>query len=127
MFLTLIIILSFSYNAKADTTYVFCANNSGTEWNWLYDEHGNKVEINGFWGTTPLSVSVNSHYLQYFEVDENSLIGYKLRCQSRGMHAHPADGSLSDWFLFKVIKPDSSSYTTQGTFTPVRELRIIRF
>ncbi|MDE1461024.1 hypothetical protein [Spartinivicinus poritis] len=100
----------------ADTTSVFCANSDGSHWEWLEDEQGSQVEITGFWGASALP---GLKYLRHFSASEIEYLKVNAQCQARyssEYRAHPADNRFNGWYLFKVNKPNTTFYFSNGKY-----------
>ncbi len=107
-----------SLGALADTTNVFCASMRGDYWYWVNDQDGNTVQVEGEWHSQFMP---NGTYFYFFSIEEQIYRSISTLCRP-GEVVHPADNSLSKWFIFYVQQQDGSAFFTPGKYDVNRSI-----
>lgn len=94
----------------SSTTYVYCGLPDGSDWDWLYDEQGNYINIEGEWRRISLH---DSSFYNVFNVQQSTFNQKKIKCPS-GYIPQPADRNTSYWEVFQISLPNGSSYFMEG-------------
>lgn len=102
------IVLTLSSQSLANTSaLVYCGFPDGTDWSWLLDENGNDATIEGLWGE---AIDTFGRNFKVFKVHEFVFNEKALRCPEEGYVTQPTESGGSSWDVFKIIRPDGSSY-----------------
>ncbi|GEM75829.1 hypothetical protein [Vibrio sagamiensis] len=115
-----VIIISCSFGALADTTYVFCATVDGNQWDWLYEDDGKYTSVEGEWGRYVFDPNPNLppfSSFRYFDIDHDLYRTLQNRCNEKGMVAQPARNRISDWQIFRVKMKDGNVFFAEGFYT----------
>ena len=110
----LIALLPISSYGFAESTHVYCADLEANVWEWLYDENGDYISIEGQWGAHILD---EDNAFGYFSVSEPDYREVAAKCYRLGKVAHPADNRLSNWYLFQVQLSEGGVMFSRGYFT----------
>lgn len=91
-------------------TYVYCGLPDGSDWDWLLDEQGNYISIEGQWRRVSLH---DSSFFNVFNVEKATFDEKNLDCPS-GYNLQPADRNTSYWEVFQITLPNGSTYFMDG-------------
>lgn len=121
IFILMSLIMTHCVQAKTlVTTYLLCANNKGTEWNWATWNNGDYIELKGYWG----ALRYKGKWIGYFTIDNKQYeLVNKCSCFSEkclNYFPHPADATNDYWYLIRNTdtKKFSGGHYTKFNFNP---------
>ena len=89
-----------SFQSFSGEQYVFCANQEGTQWEWLPNDR----TIDGYWIYRKIK---GRAYFVTFRIEKQQYESLKAECINyfpNLQYPQPAESSFSDWRLFSFIE-----------------------